>query len=258
MCTMRTRKKRGKLRQPVRRCRYEVDPANFFARPILVPLLVTHFTSRDAIRDRIYNRDIYRVTDVTGNNPANFSTPRRWLGLLGARVSNTHFRDEWRRRRRRLTNVGPAWRLTTATTATTATSGDVDGALTWLTWFCLHPWIPWHVWRTASTTLDRLALTLALVTPRLSRRNRKSHDPHPKIPSRSENTDTSLIIWPPPPVRPSVRARCAREAPKRWFNGLGRDNEGKNEHESRTRRRCVAHCLENSRDIRLAAFSTSA
>jgi len=226
---MRTRKKRGKLRQPVRRCRYEVDPASLLGWPTLAPLLVTHFTSRDAIRDRTYNRDIsprnrrYRQQFRKRLDAAMMTRPSR-CSILKYSFS---WHDDWRRRRRRMTNVGSAWRLTTAT------SGDVDGALTWLTWFCLHPWIPWHVWRTASTTLDRLALTLALVTPRLSRRNRKSHDPHPKIPSRSENTDTSLIIW-PPPVRLSVRARCAREAPKRWFNGLGRDNEGKNEHESHT------------------------
>lgn len=73
------------------------------------------------------------------------------------------------------------------------------------TWFCLHaPEDP--VTRVPHYIHDGPPGTRT-ITSRHGQRNRKSHDPHPKIPSRSENTDTSLIIWPPPPAR----SICRRE-----------------------------------------------
>lgn len=60
------------------------------------------------------------------------------------------------------------------------------------------------------------------ITPRHGQRNRKSCNPHPKILSRSENTDTSLIIWPPPPAR-SIRRREVGGREGVGWRGEGRD-----------------------------------
>lgn len=47
-------------------------------------------------------------------------------------------------------------------------------------------------------TVDRLALALRVSRDDDDDDDRKPCNPHPKIPSRWANTDTSLIIWPPP------------------------------------------------------------